>query len=395
MQIFDSFSTASTPPDSTYVDPDPSTTYDPHPAVTSVQKTLEGLAPEQFGGIYQTKDGVVHVGIVGDMSAPTGAATAAAPSDELQFPAQHTWADLQAISDQLTAEMASNPSGGLMSVSADAETNRVDVGVSDVTSPLAQSIKTEYGDAIAIFADDPIEPLVGVYPDRDKYHQPGYAGLNIYLPKNAPRAAGRACTDGFGYHANPTGISDERGFYTAGHCVYDLLPTQEWNQGGQRFGVYTRNGFRAKSNCDCGTITTDNTSTITFRHSSNIVAIAPGVHPVHITRREAVNSGQKGDVIEVSGARSGLVVGTITVGGQGETHLFGGTIPLRHLYVAELSSPVYPGDSGAPVFQGPDFNGQATAIGILLGRDPKDFKKIYFSQNAWVEFQLRVTTSTS
>ncbi|MBV8711985.1 MAG: hypothetical protein JOY56_09405 [Solirubrobacterales bacterium] len=68
---------------------------------------------------------------------------------------------------------------------------------------------------------------------------------------------------------------------------------------------------------------------------------------------------------------------------------------MRHLYVAELSSPVYPGDSGAPVFQGPDFNGQATAIGILLGRDPKDFKKIYFSQNAWVEFQLRVTTSTS
>ncbi|MBV8948650.1 MAG: hypothetical protein JOZ95_24725 [Solirubrobacterales bacterium] len=168
MQIFNSFLAASTPPDAAYVDPDPSTTHDPHPEVACIEEALQDLAPAQFGGIYRTKDGVVHVGIVGDTSAPRRAATAAAPNAKVEFfPANHIWGYLQAIADQLTKAMAGDPTAGLVSVRLDPETNRVDVGVSDPASPAAQSIMAQYGDAVSLAPDQPIEPLTSAYPDRN------------------------------------------------------------------------------------------------------------------------------------------------------------------------------------------------------------------------------------
>ncbi len=48
-----------------YTDPDPATTFDPHPLVATIQNAVDALNPDAFGGIYQTPDGVIHVGMVG------------------------------------------------------------------------------------------------------------------------------------------------------------------------------------------------------------------------------------------------------------------------------------------------------------------------------------------
>ncbi len=160
MQIFESFANAPTAPDSAYVDLDPATTYDPHPNLTSIQETLQSLAPDRFGGAYQTKDGVVHVGMTDDPGSLESQVTAAAPSADVRFfHAAHSWSDLLTITDQLSEMMCIDSTDTLVSVRPDPEANVVHVGVTDLNSPLAQLIASHYGDAISVSRDQPIEVL--------------------------------------------------------------------------------------------------------------------------------------------------------------------------------------------------------------------------------------------
>ncbi len=160
MQIFESFANTPTAPDSAYVDPDPATTYDPHPGVTSIQQTLQRLAPDRFGGAYQTKDGVVHVGMTDDPGSLKSQATAAAPSADVHFfHVNHSWSDLEAITDQLTDMMCTDPTNTLVAARPDVAANVVEVGVTDLNSPLAQSIASQYGDAVSLVLDELIELL--------------------------------------------------------------------------------------------------------------------------------------------------------------------------------------------------------------------------------------------
>ena len=424
-QIYQHFSQSQQPavagdyfsPPSGYVDPDPATTYDPHPLVTSVQDAMNAADPTAFGGIYQTQDGVIRVGLVGRGSSQLAqTASAAAPGATVQiFATQYSWTQLLSIANSIVATMANDSTGTLVSVTPDPQTNTVKVGATDVKAPNAQAIAAQYGGAVEVFADQPIEPLSGAatlnrpaastqataarspYPDRAKYHQPGYAGLYITVPKGTPGSPnGAACTNGFGYHfGSKTGAFYETGFYTAGHCVILQPPLTIWSQGGHDFGPWTRRSYNpgaVTARSDSATITTNNTSTITYRRSSNLVAIAPGVPPVKITRRQALNSGQRGDKVEVSGAISGVRYGTLDNGGVGGVYRESGGTIITGVYKATLNQPLVPGDSGAPVFEGTP---NAVAQGILNGRSSSTNKVAYFSQIALVESSLGVVTNTS
>ncbi|MDQ2894382.1 MAG: S1 family peptidase [Actinomycetota bacterium] len=400
-----------------YVDPDPATTYDPHPLVTAVQNAVTTANPGAFGGIYQTPDGVIHVGLVGGTASQLAqTATGAAPGATVQiYSAKYSWSQLLAIANDVVKAMANDSTGIIVSVTPDPTTNTVQVGVTNTTSPVAQAVAAQYGNAVNLVDDQPIEPLVGSavqerpaqstalaaaarkpYPDRAKYHQPGYAGLYITVPKGTPGSPnGAACTDGFGYHfGSPNGPYYETGFYTAAHCVILQPPLTIWNQGGKSFGPWTRRSYNpgaATARSDAATITTNNTSTITYRKSSNLVAIAPGVPPAKITRREALNAGQRGDRVEVSGAISGVRYGTLLNGGVGGVYKESGGTIITGVYKAKLNAPLVPGDSGAPVFEG---TSNAVALGILNGRSSSTNDVAYYSQIALVENSLGVVTNT-
>jgi hypothetical protein len=407
-----------TQPDSAFVDPDPSTTYDPNPGLTQVKSTVNAIAPSLFGGIYQSADGVIHLGLTGPAGLVLPQITAAFPSLPIQtFAAQYSWDDLLNISNVLTDDLVADPSGPMVSITPDPIMNTVRVGFTDVSAPAAAALLTQYGSAVSIVPDQPIEPLEAkgdrcqqhAYPDRAKYHQPGYAGLCIALPAGTPHVPkGTACTTGFGMHlpgSSPNNVYDVEGFFTAGHCVVSNVPGQPWFQGGEgesnTFGEYANMSFRQKSSADAGTIVTNNQSTVTYRDSSNLVAQAPGTPPLKITRREKIDAGQPGP-LEISGAISGENFGALdkNSGGEGATHTInygageGGYVVLRHIYTATMDSPVQPGDSGSPVFQGPDANGDGTALGILSGANPKNHKLVYYSQIEWAEFLLDFTTNT-
>lgn len=406
-QIFDSF----TPPDAPtasyfgvpagYVDPDPSTTFDPHPLLTTVQNAMNSLDPGGFSGAYQTPDGVIHVGLTGGGTPQLlQTLTSALPGTDTQvFSTKYSLTDLLTIADDVVDEMASDVTGTILSVTPDIASNAVQVGVTDVNSPIATAIAQQYGDAVDLFRDSPVTPLDAAppstpYPGRAVHHQPGYAGLYIYVPKGTPGDPhGGACTSGFGYHfGSVSGPYYETGFYTAGHCVILQPPTTVWDQGGGSFGPWTRRSYNPGAFltlADAATITTNNNSTITYRDSSNLVAIAPGVPPVEITRREGLYKGAKGDPVEVSGAISGVRTGTITTGGFGTTFkLSGGTI-VASAYKATLTGPLKPGDSGAPVFE------HGVALGSLVGASEANPKVVYYSQIGYVESTLGVDTNTS
>ncbi len=231
------------------------------------------------------------------------AAASAAPGATVQmYATKYSWSQLLAIANDVATTMASDTTGTIASVTPDPSTNKVQVGVTNVNSPVAQAVTAQYGDAIDLFDDQPIEPLSASatqerpnqstelaaaastpYPDRAKYHQPGYAGLYITVPPGTQGDPnGAACTNGFGYHfGSPNGPYYETGFYTAAHCVILQPPVTIWNQGGKSFGPWTRRSYNPgamTARADAATLTTNNTSTITYRNSSNLVAIAPGAH---------------------------------------------------------------------------------------------------------------------
>lgn len=414
-------------------DLDPSTTYDPAPNLTAVDNAMTSLAPSGYGGSYQTSDGTIHVGLTSQ--APAGIAQqllAQVPqAPVVTFPAQHAWSELSDIADTLTQEVIANDASPIVTISADPETNTVQVGVQDVNDPAALALKQQYGDAVQIVQQDPYVDLAGTatapaaapgaanknpcygraYIDRAKYHQPGYGGLCMYLPTGTRLANGQTvaapgaiCTTGFGMElpgSSPTGDYDTQGFFTAGHCVYDNQPSQVWHQGPalDSFGVFANDSIRSVSHSDGGSLVTNNTSTITYRDSSNLVAVGPGSPPVKITSRMAVNKLREGSSIVISGAISGTVYGRSTSPRQGETVVVkrGGRRYVElHMYKATMTKAMASGDSGAPVYQGPyPENNTGVAVGILSAREQGHPSKVIFSQIEYLESDLGWVTKTS
>jgi hypothetical protein len=417
-----------------FTDLDPSTTYDPTPNLTVVDNALTAIAPSAYGGSYQTPDGTIHVGL-------TGAAASVAQQLLDQFPtlpittfaAQYSWSTLTGIADALTQEFATQPTVPIVSITPDVETNTVQVGFSDITHPAALALQTQYGSAVQIVPQQPYEDLGATAPapapagtpdaasanpcygrafiDRAKPHQPGYGGLCMYLPTGTPLttggrvpAPGALCTTGFGMElpgSNPNGVYDTEGFFTAGHCVYDNKLEQIWYQGnaGERFGIVANNSIRPVSHSDAGTIVTNNVFPIDYRNSSNLVAFGPGSPPVQITERMKRNAMPPHSDVVISGSITGTVFGAMEDSGRGSTIYInrnGVRYTELYQYKAKTNKVMALGDSGAPVYQGPNPGNQhGVAIGILTAREIGDPTQVVFSQIEWVESDTGWITKTS
>lgn len=381
---------AESEPPATYVDPDPASTVNPHPELDAVEQLVAKTAPGAFAGAYEDERGVVHVGLTGAAGLAVGTLRAALPNvDLVVFNARYSWSELVATTDEITELMSSQPALIILSAGPDVKQNVVTVGVTDVEAPSAKALAAQYGDLVSIFQDDPLELRAdAVAPGRDRFRNPVLGGLNITSP-------GRSCTSGFDYgppiRQDPTGTGEEQGVITAGHCLVGQVPTQTWFQGGRILGPFTRHRYVNLSTADAGTISTT-FSLIRFRRVTNAVFLTQGALAQRITSRLARGAGRTGDILLVSGARSGLSSGSVVTGGAGRSHTStrgGRIVTIQNVYSANVSNPIVNGDSGAPVF-----NGTGVAFGIVLGSARANQRRMFYSQIANVESQLGVTTCT-
>lgn len=381
---------ADSAPPANYVDPDPSSTVNPHPELAAVERYVEHTAPGRFAGAYEDERGVIHVGLIAGPELAAGASQTTLPNVELvAFDARHSWSELVTITDEITDLMASQPALFILSAGPDVKRNLVTVGVTDVESPAAKSLIAKYGDVVSVFKDDALE-LRAVAPGRNRYRNPVLGGLNITSPNTGP------CTSGFTYgppiRQDPTGTGEEVGVITAGHCLVDNEVSQEWFQGGRMLGTFTRHRYVNGSTADVGTISTI-FGPIQSRRVTNGVFLSQGVLAQRITARLARGAGRTGDIVLVSGARSGLGVGSVATGGAGRSHTStrpnGQIVTIRNVYSAIVSNRIVNGDSGAPVF-----NGTGVAFGIVLGSARANQRRMFYSQITNAEFELGVTTCT-
>lgn len=381
----------------------------------AVELRARTLSPGGFAGIYSS-DGIIHVGFTADADRNLAELMRSFPSADIRvYAAQYTTADLIRIQDEITDMMAADTNMMILSVGGDDERNLVEVGVSDLRSPLAKSIVSRYGDAVDVFEDEPLEPLTGSaattlgpaaaslapsvitaaasdpQPGRDVYRDPMVAGMHI-------SGRGEDCTAGFMYRGTLLPVpSGAGGVITAGHCFDGQLPLTEWRQGGRVLGPFTRRRNVNNSRADAGTITTEFVEGGGFRGISNRVYIAPGAETIRITRRKALNSGRRGEVVCISGAYSGFHCGRLSAvgprgpsgGGIGFNYRIGRNVLLRGIYRATMSKACRPGDSGAPAF-----TADGTALGIFFARTPSNPTRCFFSQIRNVEAELRVPTFT-
>lgn len=265
-------------------DPDPASTISLHPELERVQNVVDTIAPGSFAGAY-LDNGVVRIGLSGGAGLLVGLIQAALPGVPLVvFNAPTPWTTLLAATDDITQLMSSQPAPVILSARPDVVHNVVSVGVSDVNAPAATALVARYGNVVSLFQDEPVELAVDpVAPGRDSRRDPVLGGVNITSPS-------ASCTSGFDYgppiRQDPTGLGQEKGVITAGHCFEGQLPTTEWRQGGSTLGTFTRTRFVNGSQADAGTITT-RLGILQFRGVTNQVFIASGAATVRITRRLA------------------------------------------------------------------------------------------------------------
>ncbi|HEY5199073.1 MAG TPA: trypsin-like serine protease [Solirubrobacteraceae bacterium] len=380
-------------------DPDPATAVDADPTASAVELLASTIAPGGYGGLY--RDGSsLYAGFTSNVDGNTALLRLAFPSLELRgFLVQHAWDALTAITNEITDTMTADTSGQILSVTPDETQNTVQVGVADPNSPEALSLAAQYGNAISIFQDDPIQLLSGANtlaiqgtapavsvaaarspaPGRDDFHDPVLAGLHI-------SGDGTHCTAGFGYTERTLGI--EHGVMTAGHCFTGQPRLTEWRQGVKTLGTFSRTRDINNSTADAGTISTD-LGFIRFRSVSNQVFIAPNAATVSIVKRAALNSGRRSDVVCTSGAYGGFACGALVAGGQGGNYKVAPGFTLRNVYKASFSGPILPGDSGAPVF-----TADGVALGIMFAANSRNPRVGFYSQIRNAENQLNVVTNT-
>ncbi|MDQ2761405.1 MAG: hypothetical protein M3Y17_13530, partial [Actinomycetota bacterium] len=191
---------------------------DTNPLATALQSQARQIAPDAFGGMYHDGD-LYYVGFSKNVDQSIGQLRLAFPNVQLQgFLARHTSDELRAIHDQLTNAMISDTSNQILSVSTRVSTNIVNVGVTDPSAPLAQAIASQYGDAVHVFEDQPIELVSNAGSLVD--HAAPYRALSFVpaatvSPDVAPGAGDRV---------NP--IQGGRGIYSKSNAAPLASPTE-------------------------------------------------------------------------------------------------------------------------------------------------------------------------
>ncbi len=128
---------------------------------TAIQLRAQEIAPDAFGGFYHDGD-VYYVGFTQDLDANLAALCDGFPNVEINaYAARRTATELEAISSAIEATMLADPIGTILYAVPDQVAGIVNVGVSDPRESVAQAIASQYGDAVKVVQDEPLQPLAG------------------------------------------------------------------------------------------------------------------------------------------------------------------------------------------------------------------------------------------
>ena len=141
-----------------YEDPDPTSTVGPsNPAVDPVTQRAQELGA--FAGL-EADGPVLRVGFTRDPAGKLQTLRAEFPDVHIQlYPARHSQLELRRVQDEISTLMSASNDMSILSCGVEVARNVVMVGVSDIKSPQAAALRARFGDAVEIFADEPIELL--------------------------------------------------------------------------------------------------------------------------------------------------------------------------------------------------------------------------------------------
>jgi hypothetical protein len=313
--------------------------------------------PDLYAGITTNgpADVTIHVVKGREASADTGALRHEASLEKISAkvaPVERSTAELKKIMNAIPDNKVLTAT--LSSYGIDPATNRVDVGVTELTAEVESAVRAEFGDAVSLRVEERPTAVSGRFNDSS----PFYGGMRY-------GNAGIACTYGF----SVTNASGVRYALTAGHCgtVGTTYAATTSSGGGTGAGEgYTHFGtmqFRrfGGGGLDGGLIGGLDYGGQMWAHS-NLYDNSGYSLPVH-----GVSYSCQGCRVIFNGSFSGLQTGFLN--GPGErcyTYRDSGETNCGQQVVTPTSgTPVCQhGDSGGPVFAN-DGQGGVIAVGII------------------------------
>ncbi|MGW4109734.1 hypothetical protein ACWEFJ_02535 [Actinosynnema sp. NPDC004786] len=318
--------------------------------------------PDVFAGISTNgpADVTIHVVKGREANADTGALRHEASLEKIAakvVPAERSTADLKKVADAIpgTEALAST----LASYGIDPATNRVTVGVTELTAEVESAVRTEFGDAVSLHVEKRLKGMSGRFNDSS----PFYGGIRYGNVDGA-------CTYGF----SVTNAHGTRYALTAGHCgqVGTTYAAMTSSGGTRNRGVgYTNFGtmqFRrfGGGGLDGGLIGGVDYGGRMWAHGN---LLDDGDYSLAV---RGTSYSCQGCRVIFNGSFSGLQTGFLN--GPGERcysyENFNGEINCGQQMVTPTASGslCQPGDSGGPVFAH-DGQGGVIAVGIIAGGD--------------------------
>jgi len=334
----------------------------------------------EYAELYIDPQAIVHVGFTANQAQHLAAIRAlfAFPDRVEVFTAQRNRAQLQDLIDRIEADDAALHAEGIdvNVVSEAVETNDVEVGVSQPTAAIQQSLTARYGPGVRAVQEDPAETAVGA---RSLFQRPLVGGLRI-ASVASPEArctsgfsgAGDPVTFDFAYRGIPFGVEGQKRplIFSAGHCAFHR-DDDNWSQGGRVFGDTRAWHFQNDSAADVMVIRTKRSFISPWVYDYKDYTSKVIVRKIGSVRD--VRNDDEGLKVCFSGATTG------TPNQCGVVSEVRNALPVRDPVTGQrvylnaqrrISVPCRPGDSGAPVFRDDDEE-RTEAIGIVVAASSK------------------------
>lgn len=317
--------------------------------------------PDLYAGITTNgpADVTIHVVKGREASADTGALRHEASLEKITAkvaPVERSTAELKKIMNAIPDNKVLTAT--LSSYGIDPATNRVDVGVTELTAEVESAVRAEFGDAVSLRVEERAKRTSGRFNDSS----PFYGGIRF-------GNVGGICTYGFSI----TNAFGARYALTAGHCgpvgtTYAAMTSSGGSSGfGEGYAHFGTMQFRrlSEGDIDAGLISDVDYGGQMWAHS-NLYDNSSYSLPVH----SSANSCQ-GCTIMVNGSFTGLKSALLTGPGN-RCHRFDDGIASCGLQLITPTSGgtvCQHGDSGGPVFAY-DGQGGVIAVGIITGEGP-------------------------
>jgi hypothetical protein len=345
------------------------------PIVTSSQFS------NTYAGDVQNSNGTVTIYVAhgGDTAIRSALSNALPSSQNSAYTIQdvaHSYADLEALTHQISADDAYQNQVGanLTSWGPDITANVVQIRLMSYTSSAASALKARYGSAVAVVPAN-VSGLAQRTSNRFYDNPPFYSGDRVFFDNNTGK-----CTAAFALRGNSSGRIFST---TAGHCGGNSVLTNLTTR--YTMGPVSTNYFAGDKNKDIETFSCDCAEPVWYANSATHTVSGLcgtcGYHSLVTADGASTNNGN--EVTDATVVETGICVNFP----DGRTcNLNGADKVVNGSYVTVCG----PGDSGGPIYQRAS-NNRAFAAGAIVGVDASGYECYYHSMGdvlSWTNTSL-------